>query len=133
MPPASAKRAGGMPKASRDRSLGTFGKNMNRSYIIGLSISVLTAITTLVVRDIISQYPSIGDVLIFYWFGKILPLHIDIDGRVIIYTGKTIIAALSFTTLFQVFRKNKRFRFFIALIPTIIGLIVLSLGDKVVI
>ena len=30
MPPAdSASRAGGMPKASRDRSLGTFGKNMN--------------------------------------------------------------------------------------------------------
>ena len=107
IPPAdSASRAGGMPKASRDRSLGTFGKNnmtSRRVVIVGgcvLAFGAAFANTGLVIRTGTSVSHLTGDIAkltmsLPRWSSVILPeIYRVVAAAVCFFIGATLAGLL---------------------------------------
>ncbi len=102
----------------------TFDK-MKKKFIFGIIVSVIVANATIVIKMAASKYPGIGDFWIYWVASNVL----FCSGAVFMFIGKSILAVLTFSALYFLFRRTtEALRISIALATTTIVQILLSCG-----
>lgn len=105
---------------------------MKRPYLTGLGVAVAAAIVTIAVKSAFTKYPGVGDFLVFYYFGEMLPPVWAGYGRIVLYVAKILCSVGIFSAFYIGLKRFPRFRFPIAVGLTVAALVAMSFGEAVV-
>jgi hypothetical protein len=97
-------------------------------YFIGLGLSVLASVATLLVKSSITRYPGVGDT----WLAYFVSVTTGLAGGIAFYSTKALLAAALFSLIYLPFRKSPWFACRVSVLLTVFVLFVMSLGEVVI-
>lgn len=101
---------------------------MKKPFLVGAMLSVVTAVATVGIKQLVEKYDGIGDFLVF----SILPEFAQKFGSDAMYVAKSVLAVALFSVLFFALKKSGRFQMPTAAILTSAVLIGMCFGDVAV-